>query len=345
MTPDIIITKICNAIELIIDSSKDYNGLFPSMLNPKTGQMLMEIPPKIPGQRNGDRTHLGCNLIHDEPLLATMYVLAETESEPIYAKAGDRYLEHFAKNCTQITSGLFPWGEHSFWHLIEKRVGCSRNQDGGSAIHDHLRKVPLWIWEKLNTFNPSCVQSFADGLEYHWTEGDDLEYIRHANIDKKKHLTRGVRSCDFPRHSGFYIFDLVYAYTLNQRHETLQQIKKYTEYWWEKRGKQGLLRIESRSPLEDGRFFNVNSPKQTLSLGISLIESAALLKSYIPELANKMRQYGTVYIEGFLAAPHNMDNREFVSLCKCDTNEIVEKQSVFSNTKPVLLNLTIQHDN
>ena len=90
----------------------------------------MEKPPKIPGQRDGDRAHLGTNLIHDEPLLATMNVLAETESKPEYAEAVDRYLEHFARNCTDTATGLFPWGEHSFWQLIEERVGCSRNPAG-----------------------------------------------------------------------------------------------------------------------------------------------------------------------------------------------------------------------
>ncbi len=325
ITPDVIITKTCNAIDLIIECSIEYNGLFPSILNAKSGRMLLDKPSKIPGQRNGDRAHLGCNLIHDEPLLATMNVLSETESKSIYKDAVDRYFEYFALNCTQTETGLFPWGEHSFWHLIEERVGCSRNPDGGSAIHDHLRKVPLWMWEKLNTFNASCVQSFADGLDYHWTEGDELEYIRHANIDKKEHLIRGGRSCDFPRHSGFYIFDLAFAYTKNQRSETLQQIQKYTEYWWEKRDEQGLLCIESRSPLENERFFNINAPTQTLSLGISLIESAALLESYLPNLASKMCQYGRVYIEGFLAAPHNLETREFVSLCQCETNQVVER--------------------
>lgn len=325
ITPDVILTKICNAIDLLIESSIEYNGLFPSILNPKNGQMLMEKPTKIPGQRNGDRAHLGCNLIHDEPLLETMNVLAETESRPRYSDAVDSYLEYFALNCTQTTTGLFPWGEHSFWHLIEHRVGCSRNPDGGTAIHDHLRKVPLWIWQKLHKFNPACVQRFADGLDYHWTEGDGLEYIRHANIDKTEHLIRGDRSCDFPRHSGFYIFDLVFAYTQHKRLETLQQIQNYTEYWWEKRDEQGLLCIESRSPSENERFCNVNAPTQTLSLGVSLIESADIIESLLPELAAKMRQYGKVYIEGFLAAPHNFESREFISLCQCETNEIVEK--------------------
>ena len=80
MNPEAIITKICNAIDQIMEGSKPYEGLFPSIMHPQTGDMLMEKPPKIPGQRDGDRAHLGSNLIHDEPLLATMHTLAETES-------------------------------------------------------------------------------------------------------------------------------------------------------------------------------------------------------------------------------------------------------------------------
>ena len=331
MKPEAIINKICNAIDLIIESSNSYKGLFPSILHPQTGEMLTEKPTKIPGQRDGDRAHFGSNLIHDEPLLATMNALAETESKPEYVEAVDRYLARFAQNCTNTTTGLFPWGEHSFWQLIEERVGCSRNPAGGAAIHDHLRKVPLWIWQKLNTFNPACVQSFADGLDYHWTEGDGLEYIRHANIDTRKHLDRGGRACDFPRHSGFYIFDLAFAYTQDQRPETLQQIQNYTDYWWEKRDDRGLLRIESRSPKEDERFFENNAPTQTFSLGMSLLESAALIESLLPELADQMRQYGLVYIDGFLAAPHNLETREFISLCQCKTNRIVERMSVWGS--------------
>lgn len=329
--PEVIITKICNAIDLMIESSMPYKGLFPSILHPQTGEMLTEKPPKIPGQRDGDRAHLGTNLIHDEPLLTTMNALAETESKPEYTEAVDRYLEHFAQNCTDTTTGLFPWGEHSFWQLIEERVGCSRNPAGGAAIHDHLRQVPLWLWQKLNMFNSACIQSFADGLDYHWTEGDGLEYIRHANIDTKAHLVRGGRSCDFPRHSGFYILDLAFAWTQDQRPETLQQIQNYTDYWWEKRDARGLLRIESRSPRDDARFFEMNAPTQTFSLGVSLLESAALIESRLPELADRMRRYGSVYIDGFLAAPHNLETREFISLCECKTDRIVERMSVWGS--------------
>ena len=97
MNPEAIIAKICSAIDLLIESSKPYKGLFPSILDAQIGDMPKEKPPKIPGQRDGDRAHLGSNLIHDEPLLATMNALAESHSKPEYIEAVDRYLEHFAQ--------------------------------------------------------------------------------------------------------------------------------------------------------------------------------------------------------------------------------------------------------
>jgi len=89
VSPEAIITKICKAIDQIIESSKPYKGLFPLMLHPQTGNMLMEKPPKILGQRDSDRAHLGSNLIHDEPLLATMHALARSESKSEYLDAVD----------------------------------------------------------------------------------------------------------------------------------------------------------------------------------------------------------------------------------------------------------------
>ncbi|MAT77219.1 hypothetical protein CMK14_18995 [Candidatus Poribacteria bacterium] len=327
MTPEQIFERIHTAIHTMIKAGQPYKGLFPSILDPQAGEMLQTKPPKIPGQRDGDRAHLGCNLIHDEPLLQTMYAL----EEPRYTEAADRYLSHFAHNCTNTATGLFPWGEHSFWHLVEERVGCSRNLQGGNAIHDHLRLVPLWLWEKLNFFNPDCVQSFADGLDYHWTQGAGNEYIRHANIEVQSQLVRGDRSCDFPRHSGFYIFDLTFAYAQHQRPEILDQIRLMTDYWWEKRDECGLLLIESRSPRIAERFFGNNAPTQTLSLGASLLESAELMEPFDVELASKMRSYARVYIGGFLSAPHQLEEKRFVGLCQKGTQKVVELMSIWGS--------------
>ena len=119
--------------------------------------------------------------------------------------------------CAATPSGIFPWGEHAYWDLREDQVGDSarlaRPERAYEPIHDHLRQAPLWLLEKLHAFNPACVQDFAVGLDNHWTDGEGWEYIRHAYImhEGRRH-PRGGRSCDFPRHGGFYILDWAYAW-------------------------------------------------------------------------------------------------------------------------------------
>ncbi|WP_127588690.1 hypothetical protein [Paenibacillus koleovorans] len=333
-----LLKTACSAIERLIQSSEPYNGLIPSLLDRRTGDMLQQLPPAIPGQRDSDRAPQGCNLMHDIPLLGTLYALAESEGKAEYAEAADRYIRYFATQCTDTPTGLFPWGEHAFWHLTEHRVGSSiaRYEPERRAIHDHLHHAPLWLWEKLQTFNASCVQRFADGLEYHWKQTTPQEYYRHAEINRKQYAPDDVRSCDFPRHSGFYIFDLAFAYNQSRRPELLQQLEKYLDYWWELRDERGLLLIESRSPQDAVRFHMINSPTQTLSLAVSLLEAADLLEGAAPTLAATLRHRSDVYLSGFLSAPHDPAQGVFAGLCTSD-NELTEEMSVWGSVYGVAI--------
>ena len=312
ITPQTILKKVCRTIDILIDAGAKYEGLFPSLLDLETHDMLVEIPPAIAGQRNGDRSHPGSNLIHDEAVILTMYAFGRVFERSAYTEAADRYLCRFATHCTQTETGIFPWGEHAFWHLTEDRVGNSYvdvadpNRSMDTAIHDHLRSVPVWLWEKLYEFNPTCIKRFSEGLDYHWTAGEGWEYIRHAPIEEKVHPTRDARSCDFPRHSGFYILDWSFAYLKTHRTDFLTQIRRMVDYWWLKRDDDGLLLIESRSPQQAEEFYGVKAPGQTLSLGASLLESANLLEAEEPALASQMRRRASTYIDGFLNAPHDL---------------------------------------
>ena len=132
MQPEEILNRVCTALDRLIETGDRYHGLFPSFLDLNTNQMLTALPPHIPGQRDGDRACLGSNLIHDEATLKTMYALATALGRPAYAQAADRYLQRFATHCTDTVSGLFPWGEHAFWHLAEERVGNSTSTSNPS---------------------------------------------------------------------------------------------------------------------------------------------------------------------------------------------------------------------
>jgi len=312
---DELLKKVCRALDRLIAAAEPYSGLFPSLLDRGTGTMLTDLPPAIPGQRDGDRAHLGSNLIHDEATLRTLYALATALDRPDYADAADAYLQRFADHCTDTATGLFPWGEHSFWHLADDRIGNGYRDCAGRnapATHDHLRQAPRWLWEKLAAFNPRCVERFAEGLDFHWTEAGRDEYIRHARIEERAWPERGRRSCDFPRHSGFYIFDWAFARTRTRRDDFLQQIRDMRDYWWSKRDAAGLLLIESRSPVDDAQFHGVLAPGQTVSLAASLLESADLLEADLPDLAETMRARARTYIDGFLAAPHDPASGRFI---------------------------------
>ncbi len=331
---------ITRALDALIAAAQPYQGLFPSLLDRQTGAMLTALPPAIPGQRDGDRSHPGSNLIHDEATLKTLYALATVLGRPDYAAAADAYLLRFATHCTETVTGLFPWGEHSFWHLVEDRVGNSYVYDPRydmmshalPATHDHLRQAPLWLWEKLWQFNPRCVERFAEGLDFHWQEGKRNEYIRHANIEQGTYPTPYGRSCDFPRHGGFYILDWAYAWLKTGRGDFLDQVCTMLDYWWDKRDDRGLLLIESRCPPgNDPDLHNINAPGQTLSLAASLLETAELLAPRLPELASSMRQRATVYIDGFFAAPHDLAKGVYAILSRRADNTVAEAMPVWGS--------------
>lgn len=321
--------KIFTAIDRIAEAADSYHGMFPSMLDRETGLMLKDKPEKIPGQRDGDRAMSGSNLIHDQPLLRTMNALSAIPGKENYAKEVDRYLERFATHCTNTVTGLFPWGEHSFWNLIDDCIGTTRGE--GNAIHDHLRKVPVWIWEKLAGYNPKCVQRFADGIEYHWVDCEPREYIRHAPIEKKEHYKQGGRSCDFPRHSGLYLIDLAFAYAIEQRQETLERIQALLDYWWQKKDKNGLLQIESRSPVDAEAFYQKLNPPQTISLAVSLLDAGDIIEETDAKIAETMRQRGVAYLNGFLSAPHEPEKGLFVGSCMMNTYEVTEKMTIWGS--------------
>ena len=228
-----ILARVEAAAEALVGLGTEYGGLFPSMVDLDGVAMLERAPDPIEGQRSGDRSYRGCNLIHDEATLLTLHGLAKGRSRPDFAAAADRYVRRYATHCTETPTGLFPWGEHAFWDLDTDAIGDSHRQRDptreAGAIHDHLRAAPFWLWEKILRCNPACVQSFADGLHYHWTDGEPREYIRHATIEQRRAHPRSARSCDFPRHGGFFICDWSFAYRAEPRRRTLDEIESIVD--------------------------------------------------------------------------------------------------------------------
>lgn len=298
--------QVIGALDVLVAASNETKGLFPSIADPADGTLLETLPPTVPGQRNHDRAPRGNNLLHDEPIIQTMAALAATGDRPAYEAAIDRYLDTFATSCVSRSydadaggsvTGLFPWGEHAYWHLDEDRVGNSSahdRDDPGPAVHDHLRLVPERLWERIYARNPLAVHDFADGLTYHWNDPEDREYIRHAYITEKARYPVGDRSCDFPRHGGHYVYDWAYAYAQDPHAEYRRRIEELVDYWWIRRLDDDLLPLESRGNADRG------SIGQTLSHAVSLYEAAALLPDGASDTATRLRERGAAYGDALL---------------------------------------------
>ena len=75
MTNNEILDKVCGCINVLVEAAERHQGLFPAILDLRTHQIPDELPPKLGGQRNEDRSFPGCNLLHDMAQVA-----ADTDS-------------------------------------------------------------------------------------------------------------------------------------------------------------------------------------------------------------------------------------------------------------------------
>ena len=309
------------ALDLLIATGHRHQGFFPSILN-LDGTQPFRLPDAIPGQRNCDRAFPGTNLMHDHALLRVLRDIDAFAPGHGFAVGADRYLTRFAAICSSATSGLFPWGEHLFWNLEEDRIGSSYALErvATMATHDHLLQAPQWLWEDLWARNPNAVERFALGLERHFLDVDGTsEYNRHASaLVHYLKRTRGERSCDFPRHSGFFAFDWAFISAATGSHRFAHNVLRAMDYWWERRPASGPLSEESRGA---GRKNIVGS--QTMSLGVSLLETADLLKERQPEIAVEARRRGWHYINAFLLMPHELQPGRFIDMYHADDGKIL----------------------
>lgn len=309
----------------------EHSPMFASVLDTVSLAIPDRRPPAIPGQRESDRAHGGGNLMHDIPLLGTMYALAEGLGRQEYAAAADAYLDFFAQHCTSTVSGLFPWGEHAYWDFYEERPGNGYQQPR-PFTHDHLRQAPVWFWEKMWARNPYAVIRFADALYQHITEPETFEYSRHAPILARAHQPIGDRSFDFPRHGGFYILDWSFAYVNGGVDHHLHLAKTMDAYHHGHLDRWGGLPIESRTPVDDPVGFHAkNSPVQELSLGFSLLEAADLIEGQEADTARTWREHAHIYVDGFFNAPHDLEKGIYAVLSDQVDNSVFKEATVWGS--------------
>ena len=305
-----LLDDVADSLRAVAASGEPYDGLIPTALDPESGAMLDELPPAIPTQRDCDRVLRGCNLAYDVHLLEGMYAVGEATGATDIVDAADAYVERFATDCTDTATGLFPCGDHAFWNLAEDRVGHVGEFTGGypdpnDAVFDHFEGIPEWLWAKLGAVDADAVQGFADGIDFHWKSEARDEYDRHAWITKRdrRNWVPEDAACDFPRYSGLFVRDLAVAYAREPRDATREQLRRFLDYWWDKRhtNDSGILPHESDGGEQSASFAH------TLALGSDLLMAAETLADHDEDLAATAERRGRTYARAVLDAVDETD--------------------------------------
>lgn len=278
---------------------KVYSPMFASILDMESHRLPDDIPANIEGQRYGDRSLHGGNLHHDVMLLQACSLLSQITNDETYARAKKDYLQFFLKNCPQAI-GLFPWGEHAYWNFHEEKPGAD--------IHEFLGGIPHAFWEDLWELDSNAVRREADGLINHVTDLDNYNFDRHADLFKALPTprARGGGGLDFPRHAGFYIHVWGSLYSKTQDQKYAEWILKMIDHHWRARTADGILPSTTR-----GAQSQIITAESTLSLGVSLLETAAILPA--GNLKERCQSAGEAYAKAVLQLAHQPREGKFLS--------------------------------
>jgi hypothetical protein len=300
-----------------------HSPMFAAVIDATTDTAPYLRSPDLPGQRVGDRSWFGTNLVYDIPLIAAFRALSRITGNDAYRTAVDDYLTFFCDTCPSKATGLFPWGEHAYWHhMYERAYWCGDrvyDTKEPELIHDHLRQAPAWFWDLIAQRDAQLVTSFGDGLMGHFKSETDFDFTRHALITEKRFSNGGFY---FPRHAGFYILDWAKAYQYSRAERFLRRIDGVVTFFERRRSPaNGLCRMDA-SERWDGHA--ASALAQTTSLALSLHEALEVLAQTDASVPAAWRSFADSLVESVAALLARSDPARTFELYDFETGEGVD---------------------
>jgi hypothetical protein len=231
-------------------------------------------------------------LAHDVYTLLTMDYVSQLTGDRRYVNAADAYRRFFLRRCAPATGGLFPCGEHAFWHFLD--------EDIARPIHEDLGLTPAVLLDTLWAIEPQAVERHIRALRNHVMDDGRWYWNRHTPIEGRRQM--GIRA--IPRHGGFYLYQWVYLYTKRRAPDLLDWAKRTAEVHWAQRHPETghvpyFVVGDSKHGGDADKARTV--PAQTLSLGLSLLDANALLGD---DRLPRFDEIGRTYVAQALKAGH-----------------------------------------
>jgi outer membrane protein assembly factor BamB len=168
------------------------------------------------------------NLLWDTENVRLMYALSTETGDAHYADAADDYIRYFLKHCVSRTTGLFAWGEHIAYNVVDDEIHGQR--------HELQHSAPLW--EEMWRFDPAAVRNEIEGIyRYHVTDRRSMAYDRHANF------WNGLPERDqatIMGYAGIYIDAAAFLYEKTQDAKYMEWARKLLLAFQSKSNAEGL---------------------------------------------------------------------------------------------------------
>ncbi len=323
--------RISDFAETLIEHGADCYGpvsspLFAGTIMTGNNRMPTGFLDSLPGTRAGDRCLHGNNLMHDLPLIKAFQALSDLTGNNSYAKAVKDYLDFYFENCPDPVTGLFPWGEHVFWHFWYEKPYTYATLFEDIIIHDHLRAAPPWFWAEAAKRNPEVVRKFGMGLLRHVWNKDTFMYSRHALMNTEK-MTSGT--FNFPRHAGFYIVDWCCAYNTVKDPAFLEFCDSIVEHHLSRRHSEyKYLKLCDHHPSATPECVLA----QNSSLALSLFDAADTLDESQEKRKKLWREFAAELALAFIGHVWNSREEKIYSKVEFATSRPLESPNIWQSS-------------
>lgn len=236
--------------------------------------------------RRGRRNPAGANLLTDQPLLKTLFLLSEATGDEKYKNAAQAYIDYYLKNLVD-EKGLFWWGWHRHYDVYKDKL------DGHNGNYHEIHAIHSVAWEKLWEVNPQAVRKEIEAVwEWHVVDKKTGEINRHAD---------GQKGCDFSMSAGSYIYAFTFLFSKTEEKVWLDRAKLLATYYWDRRHQATDLFPERPNAGKD-RFDG-----SSFVTAITGLHCHSLLKSYEISGAELFKDYALAYLKAY--AKHGYDEQ------------------------------------
>ncbi len=232
--------------------------------------------------RRERRNPAGANLLSDQPLIKSMYLMSQFSGEPAYSQAAQRYIDYYLNNLVDA-KGLIWWGWHRHYDVYKDIM--TGHEANWHEIHANIQIQ----WDILWQINPKAVEKEIESIwQWHVIDKNTGEINRH---DDKQH------GCDFTLTAGGIIEAFAFLHAKTNDSVWLQRARLIADYYWNLRNPETNLipeRPNAGQDRFDGSAFvtNTTGPYCHSLLRAYLLTKDSVFKDQAIAYLNAYAKYG-----------------------------------------------------